>query len=68
MAELAAMIDPGGLITVDADPLPFPSGVDGSSFAELVGDDVLRPLDEGVADARRRFERLLADGLVPPPG
>ena len=67
MAELATMIDPGGLITTDANPLPFPSGVDGSTFDALVGDDLLRPVDAGVADALQRFERLLADGLVRPP-
>jgi UDP-glucuronate 4-epimerase len=66
MADLATMID-AGLITADADPLPFPSGVDGSTFDALVGDGVLRPVAEGVADARRRFERLLAAGLVQAP-
>jgi nucleoside-diphosphate-sugar epimerase len=66
MADLAAMID-ADLITADADPLPFPSGVDGSTFDALVGAGVLRPVEDGVADARERFERLLADGLVRPP-
>jgi UDP-glucuronate 4-epimerase len=67
MAELASMIDGGGLITVADDPLPFPSGVDGSSFEALVGDRVIRPVEDGVADAMRRFERLLAEGLVDAP-
>jgi UDP-glucuronate 4-epimerase len=66
MADLAALIDPE-LITAAADPLPFPSGVDGESFAALVSGDVLRPVEDGVADARQRFERLLADGLVDAP-
>jgi UDP-glucuronate 4-epimerase len=66
MADLAALIDPE-LITAGPDPLPFPSGADGSSFAALVGDDVLRPVEDGVADARRQFERLLAEGLVDAP-
>jgi nucleoside-diphosphate-sugar epimerase len=67
MADLAAMLDRGGLITADDDPLPFPSGVDGSAFAALVGDSVFRPVQEGVADGLARFEALLADGLVDRP-
>jgi UDP-glucuronate 4-epimerase len=66
MADLAAMID-GGLISAAEDPLPFPSGVDGSSFATLVGGDVFRPIADGVADAVERFRALLAEGLVDAP-
>jgi UDP-glucuronate 4-epimerase len=54
-------------VTADGQPLPFPSAVDGSSFVELLGGSVMRPVDEGVADAIQRFERLLAAGLVRPP-
>jgi UDP-glucuronate 4-epimerase len=73
MADLVGVIEAAapeaaGLVSVAAaDPLPFPSEMDGSRFAELVGDDLLRSVEEGVADALRRFERLLADGLVQPP-
>jgi UDP-glucuronate 4-epimerase len=67
MSDLAAMIDRGGLITAADDPLPFPSQVDGSSFAALVGDSVFRSVQDGVADARARFQALLADGRVDHP-
>ena len=66
MADLAAMID-GELISAADDPLPFPSGVDGSSFEALVGGDVFRPVADGVADAMERFRSLLAEGLVHAP-
>jgi nucleoside-diphosphate-sugar epimerase len=56
-----------GLVSAVGDPLPFPAELDGSDFAALVGADLLRPVDAGVEDALRRFERLLADGLVKPP-
>jgi UDP-glucuronate 4-epimerase len=66
MADIAEMID-GGLITAAEDPLPFPSGVDGSSFAALFGDDVFRPVADGIADGVERFRVLLAEGLVDAP-
>lgn len=66
MADLAAMID-GGLTSAADDPLPFPSGVDGSSFAALAGGDMFRPVADGVADAMERFRSLLAEGLVDAP-
>jgi UDP-glucuronate 4-epimerase len=56
-----------GLITAGEEALPFPSEVDGASFAELLGRSVMRPLEAGVGDAIVRFERLLADGLVQAP-
>jgi UDP-glucuronate 4-epimerase len=73
MAELVAMIeaaapDAAGLLSVAEDPLRFPSEMDGSSFAALAGDDLLRPVADGVADAVERFRRLVADGTVRPPG
>ena len=71
MTDLAALIGAaagtGAAITAAEGPLPFPSELDGSSFAELLGGSVMRPLEDGVADAVRRFERLLADGRVKPP-
>ena len=57
-----------GLITAGDEPLPFPSDVDGSSLAELLGGAVGRPAEDAIADAVRRFEKLLASGLVQPPG
>jgi UDP-glucuronate 4-epimerase len=65
IADLVKLL--GADITADEQALPFPSEVDGSSFVELLGGSVMRPVDEGVADAVQRFERLLADGLVRPP-
>jgi UDP-glucuronate 4-epimerase len=67
MSDLAAMLDRDGLITADDDPLPFPSQVDGSSFAALVGDSVFRSVQDGVGDALARFDALLADGRVDRP-
>jgi UDP-glucuronate 4-epimerase len=67
MADLVGMLDADSLITADGDPLPFPSDVDGSSFADLVGPGVIRPIEDGVADALLRFKRALADGLVDAP-
>jgi len=72
IADLADMIgqavpEAAGLITADDDALPFPSAVDGSSFVELLGGSVMRPLEAGVSDAVQRFEALLAGGLVRPP-
>jgi UDP-glucuronate 4-epimerase len=70
MPELLELIEaavPGAQITADKDPLPFPAGVDGSSFAELIGGSVMRPIEAGVADSLERFRELLADGRVKPP-
>ena len=41
--------------------------VDGSSFVELIGGSVMRPIDEGVSESLERFRELLADGRVKPP-
>jgi len=43
--------DAAGLITAADDPLPFPASVDSTSFVELVGGPVSRPLVEGVDEA-----------------
>jgi UDP-glucuronate 4-epimerase len=72
MQEVIATIeslapDAAGLISAEQQPLPFPPDVDSRSFTDLVGGPAMRPLEEGIADALRRFERLLADGLVSPP-
>ncbi len=44
-------------ITFGEDPLPFPSELDSSSFTELVGGPVSRPLEQGVAEAIEAFRR-----------
>jgi UDP-glucuronate 4-epimerase len=44
-----------GLVTADADPLPFPPSVDATSFVDLVGGPVSRPLEDGVTEAIARF-------------
>jgi len=54
-------------VTCGEDPLPFPPGVDGSSFVELIGGSVMRPIEDGVRDSLERFRALLADGRVKPP-
>lgn len=70
--DLATMIDAAnpdaaGLITAGDEALPLVGAVDGSSFVKLLGGSVMRPVAEGVEDAVRRFEQLLAEGLVTPP-
>jgi len=55
-----------GTITWRGDPLPFPGEADGSSFVELLGGSVNRPLADGIADVIERFRRLLTQGLVTP--
>jgi UDP-glucuronate 4-epimerase len=52
--ELAAP-DTFGLVTAAEQPLPFPPSLDSSSFVELVGGPVGRPLAEGVAETIARF-------------
>jgi nucleoside-diphosphate-sugar epimerase len=47
--------DAAGRITAGEQPLPFPSSIDATSFIELVGGPVSRPLDEGVAQAIASF-------------
>ncbi len=63
----AAAPDARGLITAGQDALPFPGEVDATSFVELMGGPVMRPLQEGVTDAVQRFGRLLAEGVVARP-
>ena len=72
MPELIELIErtapeAAGLITAASEPLPFPSSVDGSAFAELLGGSVMRPIEAGVADSLERFRVLLADGRVKAP-
>jgi UDP-glucuronate 4-epimerase len=60
MGELIAEIEraapeAAGLITAGEEPLPFPPSVDATSFIELVGGPVSRPLADGVAEAIARF-------------
>jgi UDP-glucuronate 4-epimerase len=72
MAELigfieAAAPEAAGRITAAKEPLPFPSGVDGSSFVELIGGSVMRPIEDGVRESLERFRALLGDGRVKAP-
>ena len=70
MPELVELIEaavPGAQITADKDPLPFPSGVDGSSFTELIGGSAMRPIAAGVTESLERFREMLADGRLKPP-
>jgi UDP-glucuronate 4-epimerase len=60
MQELIAVIeraapDAAGLISAGDEPLPFPPSVDATSFIELVGGPVSRPIEEGVAEAIASF-------------
>ena len=66
MPDLLGMLG-SDLITCGEDPLPFPPGVDGSSFVDLIGGSVMRSIDEGVAESLERFRELLADGRVKAP-
>jgi UDP-glucuronate 4-epimerase len=63
----AAVPEAAGQITADKDPLPFPPGVDGSSFVELIGGSVMRSIEDGVTESLERFRELLADGRVKAP-
>jgi UDP-glucuronate 4-epimerase len=66
MPDLVAMLG-SEIITCADEPLPFPPGVDGSSFVELIGGSVMRPIGEGVRESLERFRELLADGRVKAP-
>jgi hypothetical protein len=67
--EMIATVIPkaGALITIDNVDVPLVEGADGTSFIELLGASVMRPLADGVRDALGRFEQLLAQGLVTAP-
>jgi nucleoside-diphosphate-sugar epimerase len=72
IAELVARLEAAlpaakGLVSAGSDPLPFPGAVDARSFVELMGGPTMRPLEDGLDDALRRFATLLADGAVTPP-
>jgi UDP-glucuronate 4-epimerase len=66
MPDLIGMLG-SNRITCAEDPLPFPSGVDGSSFVELIGGSVMRSIDDGVRESLERFREMLADGRVKAP-
>jgi UDP-glucuronate 4-epimerase len=70
VAEVAALIEraaPGARITVGDAALPLIESVDGTSFVELLGGSVMRPVEERVTESVRQFEDLLERGLVSPP-
>jgi nucleoside-diphosphate-sugar epimerase len=63
IAEVVATIaevvpDSTGAITYDETPLPFPSGLDSSSFAELAGPTPETSLRDGVRETVQRFREL----------
>ena len=66
MPDLIAMLG-SDRITCAENELPFPSGVDGSSFVELIGGSVMRSIDDGVRESLDRFREMLADGRVKAP-
>jgi UDP-glucuronate 4-epimerase len=70
LAAIASMIsnETGVNVTVAADPLPLPRGVDGRPLQELLAGKVTqRPIEEGVVDGIRHFRELLDRGVVDPP-
>jgi nucleoside-diphosphate-sugar epimerase len=70
VAELAALIEraaPGSQITVGDAPLPLIESADGASFVELLDGSVMGPVEDRVTESVRRFEDLIARGLVEPP-
>jgi UDP-glucuronate 4-epimerase len=70
VADVAALIEraaPGARITVGDAALPLIESVDGTSFVELLGGSVMRPVEERVTESVRQFEDLLERGLVHPP-
>ena len=67
VAEVAELIEgaaPGARITVDDAVLPLVESVDGASFVALHGGSLMGPVEERVTGSVRRFEELLAAGLV----
>jgi hypothetical protein len=67
LVELIRGLVPDADLSAAGDPLPFPSSVDGSSFVELTGGSVMRPIGDGVRESVERFREMLADGRVKPP-
>ncbi len=67
LVDLIRQVAPGADVSSTGDPLPFPSSVDGSSFVELIGGSVMRPIEDGVKESVERFREMLADGRVKAP-
>jgi UDP-glucuronate 4-epimerase len=68
--EVVAMIEraaPDAQITVGDTVLPLVASADGSSFVALLGESVMGPVEERIAEAVRRFEELIDRGIVRPP-
>jgi nucleoside-diphosphate-sugar epimerase len=63
VAQAIRAVVPEAQVTVDSTPLPFPEGVDPTSFDRLVGTQ-FRPLERGIADSIEHFRRLLAESLI----
>ena len=63
VAQAIRDVVPEAELTIDSTPLPFPEGVDSSSFDGVVN-GIFRPLQQGVADTMHHFRRLLSAGLI----
>lgn len=71
IAEVVSLISaeaPGSEITFGGPPLPLPDRYDGAGLDRLLGGVDYLSMEEGVAGSIRAFRRLLAGGLVEPPG
>ena len=66
-AIAAVVPEAAASIAFDETPLPFPSNLDSSPFAALVGATAETPLVAGVRDTVAHFRRLVSDGLVRAP-
>jgi UDP-glucuronate 4-epimerase len=67
VVKLIERAAPGARITVGDAVLPLVESADGASFVALLGESVMGPVDERVAESVRRFEELIDRGVVQPP-
>ena len=68
IASFIEQAAPGSSISVADRALPFVESVDAFSFVELLGESVMGPVKDRVAESVLAFEGLLSQGLVKPPG
>mgnify|MGYP001056018052 CR=1 FL=1 len=55
-----------GTITVNPQPLPLPEDVDASPLAKVIGEPVITPLQDAVAETIAIFRAAVADGRMAP--
>ena len=67
IADLIRDAAPGAEITVGEAALPLVEGVDGESFVELLGESIMGPARQRIAESVATFAELLDRGLVRPP-